>query len=240
VQAIYWALNDPSRSDPFFERAFQIDASIGLPADPVAYADFYLSRLRRAKSRDEAFALLDDWLAELRNSTPGYYMPAVFALYGDTRTALELKSRTAELPGVPIIRFVDEFSQAVLASAQGQFDEAEQLVAALATFVRDYAIPRGEAACLVVFAKVALDRGDYASASRLLAVVKASVDPMERPVVTPLDALVYDHCTGVVGEVLDPEGPRTTHNEGSALSVKEALDAELIRSGATAVGNPAD
>jgi hypothetical protein len=89
-------------------------------------------------------------------------------------------------------------------------------------------------ACLIGFAKVALDRGDYVRASRLLAVVNGSVGPKDRPFRTALDALLYVHCTGVLREVLDPETMRTSQAEGSALSVEEALDAELSRSGATA------
>jgi hypothetical protein len=55
-----------------------------------------------------------------------------------------------------------------------------------------------------------------------------------------LDALVYDHCTGALQEVLDPETARTTQAEGAALSLKEALDAELNRGGATVIANPAN
>jgi hypothetical protein len=55
-----------------------------------------------------------------------------------------------------------------------------------------------------------------------------------------LAGLVYDHCTGVLPDILDPETARSTQAEGAALSVKDALDAELIQSGTTAGGNPAD
>jgi hypothetical protein len=85
---------------------------------------------------------------------------------------------------------------------------------------------------LVFFAKVALDRGDYRRASRLLATVKANVAPRDR--LTGTDALIYDQCSEVLRKVLDPETERTSEAEGAALSLKEALDAELLRSGATA------
>jgi hypothetical protein len=49
-----------------------------------------------------------------------------------------------------------------------------------------------------------------------------------------MDALVYDHCTEVLRRVLDPEVARTTKAEGAGPSLKEALNAELMRSGATA------
>jgi hypothetical protein len=157
----------------------------------------------------------------------------VFALYGETRTAVELKSRTAPMR-TPVARFTGGLSDTLLASAQGHFDEAEHHLAIMTSLAREFAVPRGEAACLVGFAKVALDRGAFARASRLLAAVDASVGPKDRPFHFATDSLVYDHCTRVLREALAPEIARTTQAEDAALSVKEALDAELLRSGATA------
>jgi hypothetical protein len=135
---------------------------------------------------------------------------------------------------------VHELSEVLLASAQRHFEEAERHLSMLTSLVRDFAIPHREAACLTGFAKVALDRGGYARASRLLAAVKASVGPRDIPFRTNFDALVYNQCAGVLQDVLHPETARTTQAEGAALSVKDALDAELRRSGATATSNPTD
>jgi hypothetical protein len=230
---MYWSMIDPTRSDHVFERLFEILAGMGLSPNPGHYEVLYTSRLRRANGPDEARAFLRNWLADLGDSTPTVVTAAAFALYGDTRTALELNSRVERPGGVPVVRIVDEMCQAVLASARGQFDEAEQHLATLAAAVRDLAVPRGEVQCLITFAKVALDRGDYARASRLLAAVNASAGPKDKPF-RQFDSLLYAHCSGVLRDVLDPETARTTQAEGAALSVKEALDAELIRSGATA------
>jgi hypothetical protein len=128
----------------------------------------------------------------------------------------------------------------MIASAEGQFDEAVQHLAVLTSVVRDFAMPRGEAACLVGFAKVALDRADYARASRLLGIIDSAAGSGHRPFFSNFDALVYFHCTGVLREVLDPETTRTTQAEGAALSVKEALDAELNRIGTTGAAKPPD
>jgi hypothetical protein len=106
--------------------------------------------------------------------------------------------------------------------------------------VRDFAIPRGEASCLIGFAKVAIDRGDYARASRLLTTVDSSVDRKNRPFVTALDPLIYVHCTGILRRVLDPDTARTTHADGASVSLKEALDAELARSSTTATTDQVD
>jgi hypothetical protein len=210
----------------------EIFASIGTPPPSSLHLTFSLSRLLGAAGqRDEVRARLGDLLPALRDSTPGPSLAAAFALYGDTKTAEELMSRT-EPANPPINRYLYEFSEAVLASAQGQFDAAERHLATVTSIVQDHAIPFGEAGCLIGFAKVALDSGDYARSSRLLATVKSSVGPGARPRGSLLDALVYAHCTAVLQGALDPESARTTEAEGAALSLKEALDAELSRSGA--------
>jgi hypothetical protein len=255
VQAFYWSEFDPPRGDRLFREVFEIEGRMGLLPDPVADGAYYLSRLRRTSGHDEAFALLHEWLTNLGDSSPLYVL-AAFALYGDTRTALELQTRgaawvppdlrespfaaLAETPRVPSAQQVVELVETVLASAQGQFDEAEQHLATAASVVRDFAVPRGEAGCLVGFAKIAIDRGDYVRASRLLASVGASVGPQGSPFQNPLPALVYDLCIEALGDVLDPETARTTQAEGAALSLKDALNAELMRSAMTATTNPAD
>jgi hypothetical protein len=238
LQAVACSRFDPLRSDRLLERSFEIDARIGLSPDPMRHQSYFLGRLRRADGRDEALAVLDEWLADVGDSTPTLFMPAVFALYGDTRTALELKPR-AELASGPMGQFGAELSQAVLASAQGQFEEAEQHLATMTSIWREF-VPRGEAACVIGFAKVALDRGDYARASRLLATVNSSVGPGERPFRSIMDALVHARSTAILREVLDLETARITQAEGAALSLKEALDAELIRSATTAMVDSAD
>jgi predicted ATPase len=239
LQAAYWSIIDPPKSDFLFQRVFEIEASMGKRPHPLQYQRFYLSHLQRVNSRDEALALLDDWLADVGDSTPSLNMVGAFALYGDMRTAVQLRSRV-ERSGVPFIRFLDELSEAVLASALGQFDQAEQHLATMASLVRDFAIPRGEVTCLVGIAKVALDRHDYTRASRLLAAVDSTFQAGGLPFRTLVDALVYTHCIGVLRDVLDPEIVRTAQAEGAALSVKEALDAEFNRSGTTASARPAD
>jgi hypothetical protein len=155
-------------------------------------------------------------------------MAGVFALYGDIRTALDLRSRT--LPGrTPAAQITAEFSEVVLASAQGKFDEAEQHLAKADSIARDFALAGAEH-CLLGFAKVAIDRGDYVRASRLVAAVKASGWPQGRGFPASfVEALINDHCNEVLREVLDPESARSAQAEGAALSLKEALDAELIR-----------
>ncbi|MBO0731172.1 MAG: hypothetical protein J2P57_18090, partial [Acidimicrobiaceae bacterium] len=248
-QAVYWSYVDPPRSERFFQRLFDILSSNGMSPSPSDYESFYLLRLWRASDSEEALALLNDWRADLRDSTPTHSLAGAFAFYGDTRAALELRCRD-ERHAVPLVRFVHEFCEAVVTSAQGQFDEAEHHLATLTAVARDFAIPQGEASCLIGFAKVAFDRGDHVRSSRLLAAVRASVvtedevlGPENRIHLagpTSFNTLVYEHSTRVLRDVLDAENARITETEGSALSLKEALDAELIRSATTAVANPAN
>ncbi|MBO0730797.1 MAG: hypothetical protein J2P57_16185 [Acidimicrobiaceae bacterium] len=239
AQANYWSVFDPPRGDRLFQRIFEIEASMGMAPIPPPYDAHYLSRLRRAHGPDEALVLLREWRAGLRGSAPSRAMAATFALYGETETAVELRSH-AEPQNAPMGRFWDELAQAVLASALKQFDDAEQHLVTLASVVRDHGMPRGEAGCLVGFAKVALDRGAYARASSLLAAVNASFRAGDTPFGSALDALVYVHCARVLGDIPDPYTALTTQTEGAALSLKEALDTELSRSGTTTAANPAD
>jgi hypothetical protein len=48
-----------------------------------------------------------------------------------------------------------------------------------------------------------------------------------------LDSLVSVHCSAVLGNIPNPYTARTTKLKASALSLKEALDAELLRGGTT-------
>jgi len=206
LQAVCWSVTDPPRGDDAFERLFEIEANIGGSPYPVAHDLFYVSRLQRATSGEEALAILDDWIVDVGDSTPTTYMPVAFALYGETQTALELMSRAALLPrGLPLGQFVNELHQTVWASTQAKFDEAERHLATLTAFVRDFAVARGEAACLVGFAKVALDRGDFGRASHLLATVDSRFGPGNRSLGDPTVALVYAHCKGVLGEFINLE-----------------------------------
>jgi ATP/maltotriose-dependent transcriptional regulator MalT len=233
-------LLDPPKSDRHFERFFEMEASMGRSPQRLAYSLFYMSRLLRATGRDEALVLLNHWMADLGDSTGPYpEMAALFAIYGDTRTALELKSRSAPA-GVPYAQLSHELFESSLASALGEFDEADQHLVKAVAIVRDFAVPRMEATCLIAFAQVAVDRGDYAQACRLLATAESGFRSQDKPFRSPMEALVLAHCARVLREVLDPEVARTTQAEGAALSVKEALDAELGRTRTRPGANPFD
>ena len=124
----------------------------------------------------------------------------------------------------PARRRAQEFTLALIASANGDRQAMRSHLQAMAKVVREYAIPRSEASCLVGFAKLAMDGGDSERASRLLATVRASA-PM--PFRNMMDYVVYRRCLSALMEVLDDETIARTRLEGTSISVHDALEAEL-------------
>jgi hypothetical protein len=105
-------------------------------------------------------------------------------------------------------------------------EAASEHLRALATLVREYAIPLGEVACLTGFAALAARAGDYQAASRHLASVKAAA-PF--PARSPADALVYRRTAMMLRRALNPTAAARCRAEGAATPVSKALDAELAR-----------
>src|SRR5262249_52705689 len=92
--------------------------------------------------------------------------------------------------------------------------------------VREYAIPLGDESCLIGFAALAVDEGDYTRASQLLATVQAAA-PF--PFRTNLQVPVYRRSAGMVRAALDPATARQCRAQGAATPVDEALHNELQR-----------
>jgi hypothetical protein len=146
---------------------------------------------------------------------------------GSHQTASLLWGRLDASPG-PMDRFWKEQVGALLASAEGDFDVARSCLQRLAVLARDLAIRHGEQACLIGFAKLALDRGDYPRASYLLASVRASAaKSVHTPFRTHLEAEIYLKSTAVLRGVLDADSAGTTRTEGAAVPIEVALDREL-------------
>jgi hypothetical protein len=226
MQVMYWSGISPERNERIFREVRRIEERVGLPPDPTMGLVFHHSRLMEATSSAEAIAVLGEWKAGHRDAATSPFMAGLFALYGDTATSADVLSSVAAV-NTPLGRFMFESSEAVIASAQGQFDTAEHHLSVLANLVRDHAVQRGEEACLILYAKLALDRGDPQRASRLLAAVKASAGLNNPPFRTFFDALVYFDCTRQLRSLLDPDSARRNQMEGAGLSCSRALDAEL-------------
>jgi predicted ATPase len=227
MQAMYWSVAGPERNDGIFREVRTIEKNLGIPPHPTIDLIFRHSRLMGASSSQEALAVLGEWKTDLKGAAAlGPFMAGLFALYGDTTTAADLLSSVA-VTNTPYGRFQLESSKAVIASAQGQFDTAERHLSILATVVRDHAVRYGEAACLILFAKLALDRGDPERSSRLLATVKAAAGPNDRPFRTHFESLVYFYCTKHLRVLLDQASAQRCQAQGATLSCTQALDAQL-------------
>jgi hypothetical protein len=226
MQGLYWSVASPEHVQRIFLEVRRIEKRAGLPPSPVMDLIFYHWRLMAAASSQEALAVLGEWTAGLEGAAPSPYIAGLFALYGDTATAADVLSNAAATH-TPMGRAILESAKAVVASAQGQFDAAEHYLSVHATVVRDHAVPYGEAACLIFFAKLALDRGDLRRASRLLAAVKASAGSNDRPFRSHFESLVYFYCTRQLRSLLDEDSARRYQMEGAVLSCSLALDAEL-------------
>jgi hypothetical protein len=227
MQGMYWSMAGPERMPRIFREIRTTEKNLGMPPDPTIALLFHHSRLMAASSSQEALAVLGEWRADLKGAAaPSPFMAGLFALYGDTTTAADLLSRVP-INNSPTGRFVLESSKAVIASAQGHFDSAERHLSILASVVRDHALLYGEAVCLVLFAKLALDRGDPESSSRLLATVKAAAGPNDRPFRTHFESLVYFYCTKHLRVLLDHGRAKQCRAQGATLSCTQALDAQL-------------
>ncbi len=227
MQGMYWSFAGPERNDEIYREVRTIEKKLGLPPGQTMALLFHHSRLMVASSSQEALAVLGEWTTDLEaEAVPSPFMAGLFALYGDTTTAADLLSRVPD-NNTPTGRFVLESSKAVIASAQGQFDSAERHLSILATVVRDHAVLHGEAACLILFAKLALDRGHPESSSRLLGTVKAAAGPNGPPFRTHFEALVYFYCTKQLRGLLDHGRAQQCQAQGATLSCTRALDAQL-------------
>jgi hypothetical protein len=225
-QATYASLTDPGRTERIFEQTRRIELKIGIGPDITAYHAYQQGRIRLASSQDEVLTILGEWLAGLHGAPPSPFLAGLLALYGDISTAVDLLAQVEAAP-TALGRCVYESAAAIVASAQGHFAEAREHAATLTDVVRDYAVPYGEATCVIVLAKVALDRGDYPQASRLLAALIASVRPGDIAYRLPFDGIVYDYTREAVHSVLDPDTARRCQAEGAAIAPSQAIDAAL-------------
>jgi predicted ATPase/DNA-binding SARP family transcriptional activator len=221
----YWIWIDFERGNDCFEQGRALARANGIPVDQALWAFWYGMLIGRARDRSQIEALLDQWLADHAGSPPTLELVAMLACFGRIDAALQYGATGPAR--APAWRRAQEFTMALVASAQGDRQAMRSHLEAMARVVREYAIPRSEAACLVGFAKLAIDSGEYERASRLLATVRASA-PM--PFRNMMDYVVYRQCRGVLTEVLDDQTIARCRREGTPISVHDALEAELAPS----------
>jgi predicted ATPase/DNA-binding SARP family transcriptional activator len=218
----YWIWIDFERGNDCFERGRALARTNGIPVDQALWGFWYGMLIGRAQDRSQIEALLDQWLADHAGSPPTLELVGMLACFGRIDAALQYTA--TGLDRAPAWRRAQEFTMALIASAQGDRQAMRSHLEAMAKVVREYAIPRSEASCLVGFAKLAIDSGDYERASRLLATVRASA---LMPFRNMMDYVVYRQCRGVLTDVLDHQTIARCRLEGTSTSVHDALEAEL-------------
>jgi predicted ATPase/DNA-binding SARP family transcriptional activator len=230
LQGSYWIWSDFERGNDCFEQGRALARTNGIPVDQALWAFWYGMLIDRARDRSQIDALLDQWLADHAGSPPTIELVGMLACFGRIDAALQCGA--TEPDRAPAWRRAQEFTMALIASAQGDRRAMRSHLETMAKVVREYAIPRSEASCLVGFAKLAIDSGEYERASRLLATVRASA-PM--PFRNMMDYIVYRQCRGVLTDVLDDRTIASCRQEGTTISVHDALKAELAPSPETDV-----
>jgi predicted ATPase/class 3 adenylate cyclase len=227
MQALYWTYADPERGRRCIDEGLRSAAAANLPLLGTMTAMWSANLLTGDPERDERRGgreILDSVLRRVRSDrlSESYLFLAIIAALGDTATASRLAD--PEAARTPIQRFSLTFLQAVIAIREGRLDAARGWLEAMSTIVREHAIPLGDSACLTGFAAVAAEAGDYETASRRLASVRAAAP---WPFRTPLDTLIYRQTARLVRQALDPETATRCREAGAAVSTTAALDEEL-------------
>ncbi len=229
VQSLFWTYVDREQGKRCIDEGRRAAVSAGVPELGRTTALMAANLLTGDPARDEELGsreILDEVLATIQGGWPGmtYVFLAIVAALGDTATASRL---AAAVPARSAIqRFSEQFCAAVIAIREGHTDTAQEHLLSLAAIVREHAIPLGELTCLTGFASLAASRGDYETASRQLASVRAAA-PF--PFRTPSDILVYRQTARAVRAALDPETAASCRAEGAAMPVSKALEEQLAR-----------
>jgi predicted ATPase/DNA-binding SARP family transcriptional activator len=222
LQGAYWIWIDAERGNECFERGHALARSNGIPVDQALWAFWYGMRIGQARDRHEIDRVLDQWLADHAGSPPTLELVGMLAHFDRIDAALDYAPAVPDRS--PARRRAQEFAMALMASSQGDRQSMRSHLEAMAKVVRDYAIPQSDASCLVGFAKLAIDSGDYERASRILATVRASA-PM--PFRNMMDYVVYRQCVAALADALDERTIARCRLEGTAISVQDTLEAEL-------------
>ena len=225
IQALYWTYADPERGRHCIEEGRTAAAAAGTPEIEQMTALWSANLITGREDADEGLKVLEALPPAAVDSefALNEIVIGLLATFGQPEQAAA-RLAAAPPPRTPLRRFAWTFTAALIASSEGQRNEMAEHLRALAAIVREYAIPLGEESCLIGFAALAVDEGDYARASHLLATVQGAA-PF--PFRTPLQVAVYRRCAGMVRAALDPATARRCRARGAATPVNEALDTEL-------------
>jgi predicted ATPase/DNA-binding SARP family transcriptional activator len=222
MQALYWTIAGLVRGRECIDEARTAFIEAGSPEYQSLLVRYFQSLLTGSESPTQALALFEDvlagWGGDVRNDP---VLTGMLALLGATARAAELQT---SLPvESPLHRFHLEIVAALIASNEGRLEDMRAHIKMLVGMAREYAIPLGEESCLIWFAKLAIEEGNPAKASRLLA--SGSAQPFWFR--TGLEMEGYRQCLNAVRASLDHAAIAECRAEGEAISVADALDAEL-------------
>jgi hypothetical protein len=228
LQALYWTYVDTDRAWHCIQQGRQSAKAARAPLLDTMTAMWSANLLTGDPEHDRELGgdrILESVLSETDDAllSEAYQFLAIVAAVGDPTTARRLISPRGAT--TPVQRFGFHFATAVIAIRQGRTDAARDALGAMASEVREHAIPLGEVACLTGFATLAAELGDYEHASRWLASVRGSATGF--PFRTPVDGLLYRQTARLVRGALDAETAARCRSEGSRIPVSEALDAAL-------------
>jgi hypothetical protein len=169
-------------------------------------------------------ALIEELLPLVGELEPGNtsQILGVAAVLGDTETASRLQTHLTGRS--PMRRFQRARLASIIDTVDGRIEDAAQELGAAVLVARESAVPLGEESCLIGFAALACKARDFERASRDLASAQGSVPA---PFRDPVDMLLYRMTLRTVRRSLDPETAARCRSAGAAMSVSEALDAEL-------------
>jgi len=227
MQALYWTYADPEHGRRCIEEGRRAAAAAGTPELEQMTALWAANLITGREDPHEGLKILEELPPAAVDSELALneIVIGLLACFGESEQAA---ARLVAAPPTraPLRRFSWTFAAALIASSKGQRNEMAEQLRALVAVVREYAIPLGDESCLIGFAALAVDEGDYTRASGLLATVQAAA-PF--PFRTPLQVAVYRRCAGMVHAALDPATARQCRAQGAATPVSEALDNELQR-----------
>jgi predicted ATPase/class 3 adenylate cyclase len=227
IQALYWTYAAPDRGRRCIEEARRAAAAAGVAPferTAVMQAANLLTGDPSEDERSGARALLERLYEALpeASSNNAFVVGGIIAALGDTGRAGKL---IATRPATtPINRFLRKRVEVVIAVRNGELEAASEHLRALVAITREYAIPLGEASCLIGFAALAAAAGDNQAASRHLASVRNAA---RFPFRTPVEVLDYRQTVRSVRSALDPQLAARSRAEGAELPVGEALDVAL-------------
>jgi hypothetical protein len=225
LQALYWTYAEPDRGRQCIAEGRRAAVEAGVRELELWTAVYASGLLISEWDRDAALHLVGEVEGMFPDNLNIKCITAgLLVLAGEPERAAALA--TNEVPRSPFEWYFRLFRDVLVASANRHPDAARQHLDALVLVVREHAIPLGEPGCLIGFAVLALERGDHARASRLLATVRAGLSV---PFRSEIEALVYRRCVATARAGLDLDTIRRCRDEGAALTVTEALNNELAR-----------